>query len=240
MSWSEKYYTERLYPFQDGILKIVQDIGAPFYLTGGTAISRCYTAIRFSEDLDLFVNHHPEYTNWVERLFDVFLNESKAGLFTLLTERVIREQDFTQIFLEKETKHDIVQLKIDLVNDVAPHYGSFTQDSILGTVDSIKNILSNKITALFRIEPKDVVDIWALCRLFRFSWREIFREANNKEAGIEPPKVYELLMSFPVSELSAIIWIEKPDPKKIITDVHNIARDILEGNENSLYTKQLL
>ena len=27
-------------------------------------------------------------------------------------------------------------------------------------IDSLQNILSNKISALFRYEPKDIVDIW--------------------------------------------------------------------------------
>ena len=36
------YYREKLYPFQDGILKIVNDLRLPFYLTGGTALSRFY------------------------------------------------------------------------------------------------------------------------------------------------------------------------------------------------------
>ena len=40
MSTSEKYYRERLYPFQDGILRLVKKSATPFYLTGGTALSR--------------------------------------------------------------------------------------------------------------------------------------------------------------------------------------------------------
>ncbi len=39
MNWSAKYHTQSLYPFQDGVLNIVKKSGAPFYLTGGTALS---------------------------------------------------------------------------------------------------------------------------------------------------------------------------------------------------------
>gem|GEM_PF-4397493 len=40
MNEYEKFYRESLYPFQDGILGIVRHIDAPFYLTGGIALSR--------------------------------------------------------------------------------------------------------------------------------------------------------------------------------------------------------
>jgi len=50
----EKFYTESLYPFQDGVLKLINALKTPFYLTGGTAISRHYYNHRYSDDLDFF------------------------------------------------------------------------------------------------------------------------------------------------------------------------------------------
>jgi len=38
-----------LYPLQDGVLRIVQGLALPFYLTGGTALSRHYFAHRHSK-----------------------------------------------------------------------------------------------------------------------------------------------------------------------------------------------
>ncbi|WP_413884945.1 nucleotidyl transferase AbiEii/AbiGii toxin family protein [Candidatus Desulfatibia sp.] len=38
------------------MLKIISDTNTPFYLTGGTVLSRCYFHHRYSEDLDFFVN----------------------------------------------------------------------------------------------------------------------------------------------------------------------------------------
>ncbi len=38
MSSSDAYYEERLYPLQDGVLRLVIELGAPLYLTGGTAL----------------------------------------------------------------------------------------------------------------------------------------------------------------------------------------------------------
>ena len=46
---SAEYYTENLYPFQDGVLKHVNELATPFYLTGGTALSRHYFKHRFKE-----------------------------------------------------------------------------------------------------------------------------------------------------------------------------------------------
>lgn len=58
MNSSEKYY-QRLYKFQDQILKVIQQCDTEFYLTGGTALSRCYLDHRYSDDLDFFVNLSP-------------------------------------------------------------------------------------------------------------------------------------------------------------------------------------
>jgi len=52
MNLQEKYYRESLYPFQDGVLNIVKKSGTPFYLTGGTALSRGYFNHRYSDDLE--------------------------------------------------------------------------------------------------------------------------------------------------------------------------------------------
>ncbi len=152
MSEYGKYYEENLYPFQDGILSIVKRINAPFYLTGGTAISRHYRPVRYSDDLDLFVNRDPEFSNWSERLYSELEMESRHGAFTILTERVMRFEDYVQLFVEQESiQHQKLVLRIDLVNDVAPHYGTIECDDILGRVDSWRNILSNKVSALYRV-----------------------------------------------------------------------------------------
>jgi predicted nucleotidyltransferase component of viral defense system len=57
----EKYYQDRLYPFQDKVLKAVESLDIDFHLTGGTALGRCYLGHRYSDDLGFFVNNHPEF-----------------------------------------------------------------------------------------------------------------------------------------------------------------------------------
>jgi len=128
-----------------------------------------------------------------------------------------------------------VTLKVDLVNDVAPHYGTIEWDDILGRVDSWRNILSNKVSALYRVEAKDVIDLWTLARIKTFNWAEITREASSKEAGLDPVVFYDLLKSFPKEELSTIKWIDpRPDEEVILGDLSVMADEIFEGQENSL------
>ena len=237
MSVFEAFYKERLYPFQDGILTIVKRIGAPFYLTGGTAISRHYHSVRYSDDLDLFLNRDRDFQNWVEALYAELEMESLQGDFSILYDRIVRYEDFVQIFLAQRSAEydDELILKIDLVNDVAPRYGDMEEDALLGRVDSWRNILSNKVSALYRIEPKDVVDLWALAKKKAFNWGNIFREASSKEAGLDPVMIFDLLMSFPSEALGPIKWIgHQPNRDFLLEDIRIMAKDIFEGLDNSL------
>ncbi len=236
MNEYEKYYEESLYPFQDGILNIVKRIDVPFYLTGGTALSRFYSPVRYSDDLDFFVNRDPEFSKWSERLYTELEIESRQESFAVLYDRVVRYEDYVQLFVEQKSNHDKgVILKIDLVNDVAAHYGNIEWDDTLGRVDSWRNILSNKVSALYRVEAKDVIDLWALSRIKAFNWAEIMREACSKEAGLDPVVLYDLLKSFPREELSAIKWIgQGPVEDSILCDLSVMADEVFEGVENSL------
>lgn len=54
-------FYNRLYQFQDVVLNLVGQSNTTFYLTGGTALSRCYFHHRYSDDLDLFLDFSPDY-----------------------------------------------------------------------------------------------------------------------------------------------------------------------------------
>ena len=79
----EKYYTDNLYPFQNGVLRLVNALKTPFYLSGGTALSRHYFNHRYSDDLDFFVNPDVQYAEWVQIIFDRLAQASQAGDFML-------------------------------------------------------------------------------------------------------------------------------------------------------------
>lgn len=230
MKESGEYYTKNLYPLQDGILNIVKELKLPFYLTGGTALNRNYFRHRYSDDIDLFVNKDINFNQHIEALYKVLQEKQRAGLFSIDYQRTRRSENFFQLFILKED----VELKIDLVNDVASHYGDFINNHVLGKIDSLRNILSNKLSAIFRYEPKDVVDIWIICKNLKCNLREIIDEAKSKEAGVDPVAIYEILSSFPLDKLSIIKWIEKPETEIFKKEIMQIAEDILHGRENSL------
>ena len=234
MNWSAKYYTENLYPFQDGVLNIVKTSGAPFYLTGGTALSRGYFNHRYSDDLDLFVNQDDRYPDYVQILFRHFEIAQKAGFFAIDYNRLRRFENFTQFFLIKTFQLETIELKIDVVNDVASHYGGFEEDATLGRLDSWRNMLSNKLSAVFRYEAKDVVDLWIIAKHQRFDWIPIFEEAKTKEGGIDPVVLFEILKSFPIDALTTIKWVIPVNHDDFIRDLHHIAEDIFRGRQNTL------
>jgi hypothetical protein len=60
-----QYYNKVLYPLQNEVFPVFE--GSPFYLTGGTALSRGYYNHRYSDDLDYFVNDHPDFPRISER-----------------------------------------------------------------------------------------------------------------------------------------------------------------------------
>ncbi len=230
MKESGEYYTKNLYPLQDGILNIVKELKLPFYLTGETALNRNYFRRRYSDEIDLFVNKDINFNQHIEALYKVLQEKQRAGLFSIDYQRTRRSENFFQLFILKED----VELKIDLVNDVASHYGDFINNHVLGKIDSLRNILSNKLSAIFRYEPKDVVDVWIICKNLKCNLREIIDEAKSKEAGVDPVAIYEILSSFPLDKLSIIKWIEKPETEIFKKEIMQIAEDILHGRENSL------
>lgn len=228
MKESDEYYLKNLYPFQDGILNILRELKLPFYLTGGTPLSRYYFNHRYSDDLDLFVNNDSHFEDFIELFFKTLDERQVKDGFILDKQNVTKSNNYMQILLSK----DAVQLKIDLVNDVATHYGEFLFDNRLGKIDSLRNILSNKFSALFRFEVKDVVDIWIICKNYKCNFREIIKEAKSKEAGVDPVAIFEILSTFPVDKLNLIKWINKPDPDIFKKDITRIADDILYGRKN--------
>ena len=132
-------------------------------------------------------------------------------------------------------KKDKISLKIDLVNDIARHYGKIKSDETFGRIDSWRNILSNKISAIFRYEAKDFADILFISKNEDFNWQEIIDEAKTKEAGVDPVAVFEILKSFPADVLKTVKWVSEIDEELFIRDLSIIAEDILNGSDNSMH-----
>ncbi|MBI5746396.1 MAG: nucleotidyl transferase AbiEii/AbiGii toxin family protein [Nitrospirae bacterium] len=60
-----EYYAKVLYPIQNKVIGFFKD--TPFYLSGGTTLSRGYYNHRYSDDLDYFVNDHQDFLRIAER-----------------------------------------------------------------------------------------------------------------------------------------------------------------------------
>jgi len=220
-------------------MSIVNKSNTPFYLTGGTALSRHYFNHRFSDDLDLFVNNDKSYSRYIDQVFKVLEESQKSGRYEIDYRRLRKEENYTQLFLKNSALQGEmgVVLKLDLVNDVVTHYGDFEHSEDLGLIDSWRNILSNKIAAVFRYEAKDIADIWIIAKNQPFSWKEIFAEAKTKEAGVDPLVIFEIIKSFPADEISSVKWSIPVNEEAFIADLSAIADDIFKGSENSLCGK---
>ena len=211
-----EFYNNILYPLQDKAIPAFKD--SPFYLTGGTALSRGYYNHRYSDDLDYFVNDHADFNRITERqiskLKDIF-SEVKIS---------IRDTNFCRIFVAEE------KLKIEMINDVPSHIGTLVNHPVLGIIDSKENILANKITAIAdRALPKDIVDVFFLLR-DGLDIKQALLNAESKAAGIAPLLVAKILAEFDYSLLdSEIKWVTFVSGKSIKQFMNKLSLAIVEG-----------
>ena len=228
ISYSD-YYEANLYKLQDGILNIVRTLGAPFYLTGGTALSRGYYQHRYSDDLDFFVNADSDFNRHVDSVLSA-LKQNGYGWDSEIG--FMKTVDFVTLIVAHPGFS--CNLKLDFVNDVAAHFGDIKPTNVFYRTDSVENILSNKITAIFRLSAKDVVDIREICLHENFDWEDVFKSVREKELGIEADQVAEIIEGVPESAFNSIKWIKKVDFETFKNDVSMIAQDMLNLKENSL------
>ncbi len=134
---------------------------------------------RYSDDLDFFLNNHPAFKEQCRSVLSCLKDTS--------FERQVgtTSDTFLRIFLKKED----VLLKVDFVNDVEFHCGNIVSHELFNRLDDWKNILSNKICALSRAEPKDYADILFIADQYRFNWKQVLIEAKNKDLWVEPIEV---------------------------------------------------
>ena len=215
-----QYYEENLYPLQDGVLRILSQSGTDFFLTGGTALSRVYYNHRYSDDLDFFINQSKTFD---EQLDTVFSMLKEAGYSWSTVNDYTRAEYFTTI---KVTKDANVFLKLYFVNDLVPHYGEIIKTDLFYRTDSIRNTLSNKLSAIFRFAAKDIVDIREIALHEKIEWSEIINEARQKEAGLELIYISEILTGIPQSEYDTITWTKKPSWEEFNEDIKRIVFDI--------------
>lgn len=211
-----EYYDKVLYRIQNKVVGLFRD--TPFYLSGGTALSRGYYNHRYSDDLDYFVNDHPDFLRIAERQ----INKLGATFEDLTV--VAKDTNFVRVFVSPE------RLKIEMINDVPSHIGSPVNHSILGIIDSKENILANKLTALIdRTLPKDITDVYFLLR-DGLDIKRALLDAESKAAGIAPLLVAKILFEFDYSLLDTEIkWVEPVDSLTIKGFLTAISEKIVRG-----------
>lgn len=212
-----EYYNNVLYPVQDKAIAVFR--GSPFYLTGGTALSRGYYNHRYSDDLDYFVNYHPDFQRiaqvQIDKLLKNFIDEVEIDY---------RGEFFCRVFVGG------IKLKIEFINDVPSHIGALVDHPVLGIIDSKENIFANKITAIAdRALPKDIVDAFFLLK-DGLDIKQALLNAESKAAGISPLLVAKILAEFDYSILdSEIKWVTPVPGESIKQFMNKLSLDIIEG-----------
>jgi len=211
-----EYYNKILYPLQDKAISAFTD--SPFYLTGGTTLSRGYYNHRYSDDLDYFVNYHSDFQGISEIIVEKLLKTFHD------VEVDLKGEHFYRVFVGQE------RLKIELVNDVPSHIGAIIAHPTLGIIDSKENILANKLTALVdRALPKDIADLYFLLK-DGLSLKQSLLDAHSKAAGIAPLFIAKILAEFNYELVDEEIkWVAPVSSNIIRQYLNSIALAIVEG-----------
>lgn len=215
---------KRLYALQDEVLALIFRHQLGFYLSGGTALSRGYFHHRYSDDLDLFLHD----TNLFGDALRVIGMDLERRFPNLSTE--VEARDFRRFRIVVGA--DV--LKVDFVADRTPRIGlPVTRGSWY--LDTVRNILSNKISAvLSRDEARDVADIVYICNQRRFDWDTVLSEARQKQTFATEDLVYRL-HTFPPASFSNVPFQDPiPSTKDLAHALETIGQDIVSGAKNSL------
>lgn len=149
---------------------------ADFYLTGGTALARFYFQHRESVDLDLFSQNQQLDFSAVNLEVERIGRELK-----LITIKQVTTNTFLQFIFEDTEKNT---LKVDLVKDIPVHFGEFKLEGKV-RLDSLENIGSNKITAIFgRTDHKDFIDLYYILNETDYTFEYLISLAKQKDLGL--------------------------------------------------------
>jgi Nucleotidyl transferase AbiEii toxin, Type IV TA system len=162
-----------------------------FYLTGGTALARFYFQHRESDDLDLFTNDQAQDFTLV--------NRTALGIVHTLYLQIV-SQAATDTFIQYIVVDPAgTSLKVDLVKDVPVHFGDPT--ILAGVrVDSLENIGSNKVLAVFgRTDAKDFIDLYWILHNSTLTFDALFEQAREKDLGLS-----ELYLAYALQNIGKI------------------------------------
>jgi len=176
------------------------------------------------------MNANNDFLSEFKKSTDAIKAHCNKEKINFLKNKLVISDSFGHCLIEKED----TLLKIDFVNDVPERFGKIIKSNEYANIDSLQNILSNKITALFRYEPKDIVDIWIIAKNTKFNWRVMINQAKEKEAGVEPIISADIISTFPQDRLMQIKWARNFDNSEIMNDLNIISNEIVTGSDNSI------
>lgn len=162
--------------FQEEVLKnfFAQPVGKSYFLTGGTALSGFYLYHRKSIDLDLFTFETIEIEP-VRQVFEAIATKARLSL-----DHRVATAGYHKFFLIGKNE----ELKIDLVREQKVHFGDIKTFGKI-RVDSVKNIGSNKMAAIFnRTEAKDFIDLYFILQKKLFTFQKLLKDAKKKDLGL--------------------------------------------------------
>ncbi len=223
-----KYYND-LYLFQNEVLGLIDRLDFNFYLGGGTALIRFYLDHRYSDDVDLFSPDDQNFETHIQQISEILMaHEFKVETFGM-------SHQFARFHIMHGQKHPDVVLKADFINGKKiPHFGDFKSTDIFSKIDNMRNILSDKLTFIYKKSPKDVADIWFICKNLWFQWEDVMQEASKKRA-IEPLFVVDSLRNFSPAELNKINWARPVDIETFEHDRAIMIKNIIAKYENQLF-----
>lgn len=223
---SAEFYTQQLYPLQDKALGVLTEAGTDFYLSGGTALSRGWLHHRFSDDLDLFTNNCPDFRTQVNRCLSQLERNFVNGV-----EVTVSSESYLRAFV----RADGTELKIEFVNDVPFRVGDIVRTPLFHRTDTVRNILSNKLSALQRNEPKDVADLLVIARTTDFNWQDVVSEAKQKDMWVDEAELVVILSAFDLNRLQRVNWAPNVSIERVKQEFTLILQDIVEGGQNRLF-----
>lgn len=224
---SKEHY-HRLYLFQDEVLALADTVGPFFYLGGGTCLSRFHYNHRYSDDLDFFAMEGLDFIESVQGFPGQLENKGY----------IVSTYGFSPQFARFEVsvpeRFPGIQLKLDFIKPPdGTHLGGVSASPLFSRVDNPENILAEKLSFIYKKSPKDIADIWIICRNKRFQWEEIITAAAKKRA-ITPLFIAEMLEQFVPGELEKVKWVEPVSIEDFEHDREIMIKNITTKDVNEL------
>ena len=162
---------------QDEVMEVVYEVFENAVMHGGTAIWRCYSGKRFSEDIDLYVKYTGDFKEQLEKSL------KKRGL-NLIKFRQTANTVFSEI------SNDITSMKLEITNErkrgILAIYEKANGDTLDVLALEPQDLLLEKLTAyLDRRKVRDIYDVYFLSRLV--TDLKVKREAGRLLKKIERP-----------------------------------------------------